>query len=187
METCEAIRTRRSIRSFVPKPVSAEDLQEILTAAMYAPSAGDEQPWHFVVIEDRAVLQRIPEVHPYASMAPQAGVGILVCGDLRLERYPGFWVQDCSAAVQNMLLAAPDLGLGSLWTGIYPAAERVSVFQKMFALPAEVVPLALVLVDQAAVKPAPPSHLRGRWRTGIELGQQVGRDHEWDSWVSRLE
>ena len=156
MQTRDAIKTRRSIRAFEPAPLSDGDLQEILTAAMYAPSAGDEEPWQFLVIDDRALLQRIPSVHPHAGMAPQAAAGILVCGDLRLERYGGFWVQDCAAAVQNMLLAAHDLGLGSLWTGIHPVADRVSGFQQLFSLPAEVIPFALVLVGKPAqTRPTP--------------------------------
>ena len=163
MQTREAIRTRRSIRSFESEPLTADQLQEILTAAMYAPSAGDQQPWQFLVIDDHTLLQRIPTVHPYASMAPQAAAGILVCGDLQLERYPGFWVQDCAAAIQNMLLAAHDLGLGSLWTGIHPVVERVAGFKQLFSLPDEVIPMALVLLGKSTqTRPMPERYRADR-------------------------
>lgn len=121
---------------------------------MSAPSAGNEQPWQFVVITDRRTLDAIPRIHPYAEMAAEAAVAVLVCGDKRLEKHKGFWVQDCSAAVQNILIAARALGLGAVWCGIYPREGRVAGFRKLLSLPPEVIPLALVPVGwPAEVKP----------------------------------
>ncbi|UCD33198.1 MAG: nitroreductase family protein [Desulfobacterales bacterium] len=144
METLEAIHTRRSIRKFKPQPVPKDLIHDILAAAMTAPSAGNQQPWQFVVITDRKILDRIPEINPYASMAKQAALAILICGDLSLEKFPGNWVLDCSAAVQNLLLAAHDKGLGAVWTGIYPDKQRMEDFQQLVGLPQHVVAHTLV-------------------------------------------
>jgi nitroreductase len=153
MNTLQAIRTRRSVRSFTPKPVAEEAVEEILRAAMSAPSAGNEQPWQFVVIDDRRTLDGITEVNPNARMCKEAQMAILVCGDTTREKYPGFWVQDCSAATQNILLAAHDQGLGSVWTGIYPIEERVRGFRRLLGLPEHIVPFCLVPLGYAARGP----------------------------------
>jgi nitroreductase len=147
----EAVFTRRSVRSFLPAPVSGEQVQTMLEAAMAAPSAGNAQPWEFIVVTDRALLDAIPGIHPYAAMCRQAPLAFLVCADTGREKYPGFWVQDCSAAVQNLLLAARGLGLGAVWTGIHPVAEREAAFRELFGLPAGVVPLALVPVGHTSL------------------------------------
>ena len=144
MDTLEAIRTRRSIRRYKAQAIREAELRTIVAAGMSAPSAGNEQPWHFIVIKDRRLLEAIPRLNPYAAMARDASVAILVCGDLRLERFKGFWVQDCAAATQNMLLAAHALGLGAVWTGIYPLPDRVEGFKKLFNLPEDVIPFALI-------------------------------------------
>jgi nitroreductase len=146
MDVLEAIFTRRSIRNFKPDPVPEEFIQEILSAAMTAPSAGNQQPWQFIVIHSRELLDAIPDFHPHAEMVRQAPLAILVCGDLRLEHHKGFWVQDCSAAVMNLLLAAHALGLGAVWTGVYPREERAEAFRKLCGLPDELVPFAMIPV-----------------------------------------
>ena len=146
MEVREAIHTRRSIRRFQAQPVPDEQVKKLLAAAMSAPSAGNQQPWQFVVITDLQLLGRVPSINPHAAMAARAPLGILVCGDLALEKHPGYWVQDCSAAVQNLLLAAHDQGLGAVWTGIYPLNDRVSKFKELCKLPEPVMPLALVVI-----------------------------------------
>jgi nitroreductase len=130
-------------------------VRTLLEAAMSAPSAGDERPWHFVVVADRRTLDAMPRIHPYAAMAVEAPVGVVVCGDVRLEKHEGFWVQDCSAAVQNILIAARALGLGAVWCGIYPREERVAGFRKLLGLPPEVIPLALVPVGWPAEEKPP--------------------------------
>jgi nitroreductase len=132
------------MRSFEDRPVPDDLVRDILAAGMTAPSAGNEQPWHFVVITDRTILDSIPDIHPYAAMSREAQVGILVCGDLSLEKYEGYWVQDCSAAAQNMLLAIHALGLGAVWTGVYPTEDRVKNFRELFELPENITPFAFI-------------------------------------------
>ena len=105
METLDAIRTRRSVRRYLPDPVDESTLHSLLEAAMQAPSAANEQPWHFVVIDDRSMLDAIPTFSPYARPVRGAPLGILVCADTRSLVLPGFWIQDCSAAIENLLLA----------------------------------------------------------------------------------
>jgi nitroreductase len=144
MNTLEAIRTRRSVRSFMAKPIPKETIEELLRAAMSAPSAGNEQPWQFLVIDDRKKLDSITGVNPNAKMCKEAQAAILVCGDTTKEKYPGFWVQDCAAATQNILLAAHERGLGSVWTGIYPIPERVQGFRQLLEIPDTIIPFCLV-------------------------------------------
>ncbi|MEZ4528864.1 MAG: nitroreductase family protein [Desulfobacterales bacterium] len=146
MELFHALHTRRSIRKYTAQPVSDADIQKILEAAMMAPSAGNAQPWQFIVVRDRQKLAEVKNVNPFAQMAEEAPLGILVCGDLRLEKYEGFWVQDCAAAMQNLLLAAHGLGLGAVWTGIYPKEERTQGFRRLFGLPEKVIPLGFAVI-----------------------------------------
>lgn len=156
MDALEAILTRRSVRAFAPQALPLEQLEALINAAMHAPSAGNEQPWHFILITDPAVLARIPAIHPYATMAPQAAAGIVICGDLGLEKYPGLWVQDCAAATQNLLLAAHAQGLGAVWTAIHPMEDRVQGFRELLGLPKHVVPFALVPIGVPA-RPSVPA------------------------------
>jgi nitroreductase len=160
VETIEAIMTRRSIRKFTAQPLAPELVETLLKAAMQAPSAGNQQPWHFVVLDDRDVLDRVPTANPNAAMAAHAPLAILVCGDTRLEMHPGYWIEDCSAALENLLLAAHALGLGAVWTGITPRVERVTAFKEMFGLPAEVEPLGLVVLGYPAQAVPPASRFK---------------------------
>ena len=144
MDTLEAIHTRRSIRKYRDEPVPDELVERILAAAMMAPSARNGQPWQFVVIRDRELLVEIPRFQPFAQMAAQAPLAILICGDLQLEGSPGYWPIDCAAATQNLLLAAHDLGLGAVWTGVYPREERMNGFRRLLNLPDHVIPHSLV-------------------------------------------
>lgn len=147
MDTMEAILTRRSIRNYTDQTVGKELINELIEAAMNAPSANNQQPWHFVVVTDRKILNEIPVYHPYSQMLKQAPLAVAVCAELKLERgTKGFWIQDCSAAAQNLLLAAHARGLGAVWLGIYPMQERVVALQKTLGLPQEVIPLCLVSI-----------------------------------------
>jgi nitroreductase len=146
MDVLEAIYTRRSIRKYAADPVPEETIRELLGAAMMAPSAGNQQPWHFVVVTDKAQLEKVKTVHPYVGMAPKAPLGILICGDEILEKFPGFWPQDCSAAMQNLLLAAHGLGLGAVWTGVYPYGDRIERFREIFGLPLHVIPFGFAVI-----------------------------------------
>jgi len=155
METLEAIRTRRSIRKYADRSVPEKVVETLLRAAMAAPSAGNEQPWQFVVLDDRETLAAIPEYHPYSAMLKEAPLAIVVCGDVRLERYKGYWVQDCSAAMENLLLAAHASGLGAVWLGIYPMEERVVKTQELLKLPGEVIPLGIAALGYPAEEKEP--------------------------------
>ncbi len=150
MEVLKAIHTRRSIRKFGKEPVPEELIQELLAAAMQAPSARNQQPWQFIVIDDRAVLAKIPAFMPNAAMAAEAPLAILVCGDLSLETSEGYWVVDCAAAVENMLLAAHALGLGAVWCGVYPRAPRMEGLRQLVGLPANVIAHTLVVLGDPA-------------------------------------
>jgi len=149
MDAMEAILTRRSIRRYTSKKIPTELTTELLRAAMSAPSASNEQPWHFVVIDDRKILDEIPRFHPYSNMLPETPLAILVCVDLIPHR-EGFVIQDGSATTQNLLLAAHAKGLGAVWLGIYPLEERIEGMRKLTNLPHHVVPLALIALGYSA-------------------------------------
>ena len=153
MEALEALKTRRSVRAFTNRPVDLEVVRELVRAAQHAPSAGNEQPWHFILITEREVLDRIPDYHPYAGMLAEAPVAVLVCADVREERHPGMWVQDCAAATQNLLLAAHAKGLGAVWVGIHPREDRIGPLRALTGLPETVIPFALVPVGFPAETP----------------------------------
>jgi len=150
MEAMDALCSRRSIRKYREETVSEESLRELLEAAMSAPSAGNQQPWHFIVINDRKLLDRIPEFHPHSLMCREAPLAILVCGDPSLEKHVGYWVQDCAAATENLLLAVHAAGLGGVWVGVYPREERVNEFRKLLNMPEHVVPFALIPIGHPA-------------------------------------
>ncbi|MCX7797224.1 MAG: nitroreductase family protein [Melioribacter sp.] len=150
METLQAILTRRSIRKFENKEIAEELIIKLLEAAMYAPSARNTQPWHFVVINDRKKLDEIPRLHPYADMCYDAPLAIMVCGDLNLEPLEGYIAINCAAATQNLLLAAHDLGLGAVWLGVYPRKERMEKLSKFFGLPSNIIPVSLVAIGYPA-------------------------------------
>jgi nitroreductase len=119
-------------------------INQILKAAMAAPSAGNRQTWEFLIIKDRKVLDSIPDIHPYTKMSQEAPVAILVCGNLERSDGRGFWIQDCAAASQNILLAANSLGLGSVWCGVYPKEDLTDSFKKKFNLPENVFPVSYI-------------------------------------------
>ena len=156
MDAMEAILSRRSIRRYTDKPVPEEVITELLRAAMSAPSASNEQPWQFVIIDDRRILDEIPRFHPYAHMLKEASWAIAVCGDLQQEMISGYWVQDCSAATQNILIAANAMGLGAVWLGVFPREERAKTAQKLLGLPEHVMPLCFISIGYPAEK-KPPS------------------------------
>lgn len=153
MDVFEAIHTRRSIRKYdSARPVSEEDLEKVLAAAMTAPSAGNAQPWHFVVVSSPELRQRLSKVHPYVGMLVEAPLAIVVCAELAQEKFEGYWVQDCSAAIENMLLAARGLGLGTVWTGLCPIEERMDKVREILNLPPGVVAHAIVPLGYPAVE-----------------------------------
>ncbi|MEW6141597.1 MAG: nitroreductase family protein [Chloroflexota bacterium] len=155
MDAMEAILSRRSIRKYAKQPVAQQDIDDLLKAAMAAPSANNQQPWHFVVIDDHRILDEIPKFHPYSQMLKDAAVAILVCGDVNLDRGGGMWVQDCAAATENILIAARALGLGAVWLGIFPREERYITIREMLGMPDHVVPFSLVSLGYPAEQKAP--------------------------------
>lgn len=144
MDFLELIHTRRSIRKYQNKDVPTEIIKEVIAAGTSAPSAGNQQPWHFIVITDREVLDTVPDIHPHAKMAKEATAAILVCADPSLEKYKGFWVQDCAACTQNILLAIHAKGLGAVWTGVYPREERMENFRRLLKIPGDIIPFAFI-------------------------------------------
>ena len=144
MDAMEAILTRRSIRAYTDQPVPEELIDELLKAAMAAPSAGNQQPWHFVVIDDRATLDAIPEYHAYSAMLKQAPLAVVVCSDGGREGLDVYWPQDCSAATQNLLLAAHAAGLGAVWLGVYPEADRIARTRELLGVPETITPFCIV-------------------------------------------
>jgi len=146
MDDLNMILSRQSIRKYTREPVKDDQIDTLLKAAMSAPSAGNEQPWHYIVIRDRNILDSIPSFHPHSLMIRDALVAILVCADTRLQKYKDYWVQDCSAATENILLAANILGLGTVWLGVYPMEDRVEGFRKLLGIPEHVVPFSLIPV-----------------------------------------
>lgn len=153
MELFEALTTRRSIRQFQNKPVDAALIQEILEAAMFAPSGSNKQSWQFVVISDRKILDAIPEVHPNASMTAQAALAIVVCGDDTLQPSEPRWAINCSTASQNILLAVHALGLGAVWCGLYPDNSRQQGIKNLLKLPDHIHPFSLIPIGYPAESP----------------------------------
>jgi len=145
----DILLSRRSIRKFKPDAVSAEDLDYILRAAMAAPSAGNEQPWHFIVLDDKNVLNAIPKFHPHADVLNNTSIAICICADPSLEKYEGRWVLDCAAATENALIAANVKGLGSVWLGIYPDNGRIENTGRLLNTPMGIVPFSIVAIGHA--------------------------------------
>lgn len=140
-EALNTIYTRRSVRSFTGEPVSKDDLIKLLRAAMSAPTAVNIQPWSFIVVTDRKTLDKLCDNLPYAKMLGKAGAAILVCGipDKDEVYSKDYWVMDCSAATENILLAAHALGLGSVWTAVYVDMDRVKTVRALLNIPDNII------------------------------------------------
>jgi len=146
----DAIFKRRSIRRYTEEDISDFMVKKILEAGMNAPSAGNEQPWHFIVVREKSNLKEISKCSSYSWMLKDATVGIIVCGDLSLAKHGEFWIQDCSAATENMLIEIAELGLGGVWLGVYPVEERVKYLRKYFNLPDHIVPFSIISIGYPA-------------------------------------
>lgn len=149
------IFSRRSVRRFTPEQVSDQDLELLLRAAMRAPSAGNQQPWEFIVVKDKERMKQIQSFHIYSKPLDTAPCAVAVCGNTTRQRHKDFWIQDCSAAIQNLLLEAEHLGLGAVWMGVYPIEERVQGCKALFGLPETVITLGIVALGHPAEHPAP--------------------------------
>lgn len=145
----ENIFARKSVRAYTPKTVEKEKVDMLVRAAMAAPTAVNKQPWAFVVVDDRDVLNKLAQELPYAKMAAQAPVAIIVCGDLSKALHgetDEYWMLDCSAASENLLLAAESMGLGAVWTAVYPETDRMEKVRTVLSLPEHIVPFNLIPV-----------------------------------------
>jgi len=154
---CEAkvlstIRERRSIRRYTNQAVTDDQIRQLLEAAMAAPSADNIQPWEFVVVKDPDLKRELAQTHPWSDMAADAAVVFVVCGNERASRH---WVEDASAATENLLLAATALGLGAVWVAVYPHASNEAHVRQVLAIPGEMRVLCLVPVGHPAESKPP--------------------------------
>eukprot|EP00768_Dysnectes_brevis_P002708 gnl/Dysnectes_brevis/1994_a2295_2045.p1 GENE.gnl/Dysnectes_brevis/1994_a2295_2045~~gnl/Dysnectes_brevis/1994_a2295_2045.p1 ORF type:complete len:184 (+),score=78.21 gnl/Dysnectes_brevis/1994_a2295_2045:35-553(+) len=152
----DLITKRRSVRQFTEGPVSDEQVHIMLEAAMAAPSAVRKDPWRFIVVRDQAKLAEIPTYMPYSKMVTTAPVTIIVCGEPAAahDQSPLWMIQDVSAAVQNLLLAASAQGLGAVWTGAFPEEARMAGLRKTFGIPEDIIPVAVIPVGHPKKEPA---------------------------------
>ena len=162
----QTIMTRTSVRAFLDRTVSDETIELLLKAAMAAPSAKNSQPWAFVVIKNRALLENLGASLPNAKMTATAPAAVVICGDLN-KALPGeareYWIQDAAAATENFLLAAHALGLGAVWTGVHPISERIMILKNALRLPENVEPFCLIPFGW----PAEPGTIKDKWDTSI--------------------
>lgn len=150
------IMTRTSVREYTNEAVSKADIETMLRAGMAAPTAVNKQPWHFVVVTDREQLNALAAANRGTGMAAKAPLAIVVCGDMQKTLSgigQGFWIQDCSAATENILLAANALGLGAVWTGLYPNEERAKAVRDVVKAPEHIVPLCVIVIGHPADTP----------------------------------
>ena len=159
----QTILSRSSVRAYTDQKVEKAKVEKLLRAAMAAPTAVNKQPWHFVVIEDKRVLEQIAEEIPTAKMAARAPLAITICGDME-KALDGegrdFWVQDASAATENLLLAAHAMGLGAVWTSVYPIKDKVEATRALLKLPETIVPLGTIVIGYPKEKPLP----KDKWK-----------------------
>lgn len=162
--TMDVIHQRTSIRKYQTRPVTQEQLETLVKAGMAAPSAMNKQPWQFIIVEDKEILQALGKDIQTSKMVQQAPAAIIVCGDMQktgegwLQQY---WIQDCSAASQNILLAITDMGLGGVWTSIYPAPERMKIVGNILNLPEHIIPLNIIPIGY----PAESQSAKDKWDT----------------------
>ncbi len=159
----ENIMTRTSVRQYTDQPVSKEAIETMLQAGMAAPTAVNKQPWHFVVINDKAKMQELSAANPRSRMLKTAPLAIVVCGNMTKAlqgKGQAYWIQDCSAATENILLAAHALGLGAVWTGVYPMDDRVASLKEVLKLPENITPLCTIIIGHPAEQPKP----KDKWK-----------------------
>ena len=157
------VKERTSVRQWQDKAVSKADIEDILRAGMSAPTALNRQPWRFLVITDRTQRNALADKMERGSMYRDAPVLIVVCGDMDAAiegEGREFWVQDCSAAAENILLATTAKGLGGVWTGVYPVKKRTAALQQALGLPQNIIPLNVMLLGYPKDTPTP----KDKWK-----------------------
>ena len=141
---------RTSVRKYTQEKVSLEQIEMLMRAGMAAPSAKNTQPWEFVVIQNRETLLKITEFHPYSFMLKEAPLAIAVCADIQQElpdlKGLDYWVQDCAAATENIMLQAVEMGLGSVWLGVFPKENLYKPLAKLLSVPSNIIPISLIAV-----------------------------------------
>ena len=149
------IAERRSIRKFqTGKPVTTEQLNRLLEAAMMAPSARNSRPWEFIAVTKREILDEISRIHPYAGMCTTATAAIVVVALPQTEeKLGGYFSQDCAAASQNILLEAVSMGLGACWCGVYPREERIASIRELFGISEPKIPFNVIAIGTPAEAP----------------------------------
>ena len=165
-DAIQTIMTRPSVRAFLDKPVPEEIVERLLRAAMAAPSAKNSRPWAFVLIRDRAELEKLGAALPNAKMTATAPLALAICGVMD-KTLPGeareYWIQDCAAATENFLLAVHALGLGAVWTGVHPISERIAILKETLCLPDGVEPFCLIPFGW----PAGPVDAKDKWDPAV--------------------
>ncbi len=159
----EDIMTRSSVRKYSDKPVTEQQIDTLLRAAMAAPTAGNKQPWRFVVIQDKETLDYIADNFETMTMTRNAQLAIVACGDTEATYSGeglGYWIQDVSAASENLLLAAHAMGLGAVWCGVYPISDRVKKFSELLNLPSNILPLNCIAIGYPAGESTP----KDKWK-----------------------
>lgn len=146
---------RASVRKFTDKPVSDDEVRSMLRAAMAAPSAGNQQPWEFYVVRDTETLVKLSETTPYAKPAANAPCAIVACARTEGLRFPMCVQQDMSAAIENLLLEAVDLGLGAVWMGVAPEVDRVAAAVEALSTPVGLEPFAIIACGRPETEPTP--------------------------------
>jgi nitroreductase len=152
MDGIKAIITRRSIRKYKKKVISEKIIKKLIEIGMSAPSAGNEQPWHYIIIDNSEILNKITEFHPHSKMLKEAECAILICFDKELEKHKGMAVQDCSASTQNIMIAANAYGIGTVWLGIYPRIQRLKGMKILLNLPNNIIPFSIISLGYPAEK-----------------------------------
>lgn len=158
-----SIMSRTSVRHYTDEFITDDQVEKILKAGMSAPTAGNRQPWEFFVVRDTSLIKQFTSVTKYtAPMNESSKLAIIVCGDPE-KSFPGdnlYWVQDTSAATENILLATHAMGLGAVWCGVYPGLERVATLKKLLNLPEELTPLNIILMGY----PAKEQNIKDKWK-----------------------
>lgn len=161
----DAIMTRSSVRSYTSEKVDEQSIETLLRAGMAAPTAGNRQPWEFVVVTEREILDAIPTIIPASKMAAKSQLAIVVCGVPSMSFAPPldeYWVQDCSAVTENILIAAHGMGLGAVWCGAYPntKSDRVGQMRELLNMPETSTALCVIVIGHPDKEPV----VKDKWK-----------------------